>query len=318
MGQEGAVQLLAGELTLGDQLCHAPVFSLCVAFLLIAELSYYLSVIGHVGVKSKVVDAVLEGEYLRLTVELQIQRVCKFGDSLKAIPEVVFTWVHQVEIIHIAAVILYTQLSYYELVHSVKIEQSEALVYLITERYALALGAIYKQLAEPAYIGIVGEMILHNILQLLMEYVIEELRYVAFEDIALSPVSPIEVFHLFLESMQTKERSFSFLPGTVVTYKYFAETGQYHVVTQAMLYDLVLEGRSLNNALLGLIYLELVIVGYGISFIPQLLDESVYSLEGVDVKPGGAFLVALAAFCATEGFVHVFKVYDPLKIGHTA
>ena len=95
----------------------------------------------------------------------------------------------QIEIIHISAVVFDAQFPFDQLVHAVQVQQRKALVDLIAQRNAFALGAVNKQVAQPAYIRVMAEVVAYDILQLIVGNVIEELGKKSYFVRIVNPVN---------------------------------------------------------------------------------------------------------------------------------
>ena len=180
--------------------------------------------------KAQVTDAVLEWEYLCLSVQCQIQRVQIFLDHFQTVSQILLAWMDQIEVIHIATIVFNPQLVLYQLVHAVQIEQRKALIDLVPKGNALAFRAVNEQIAQPADVRIVAEVIIHNVLQLIVGDVIEKLRYIAFEDVTMESVFAVELPHLLTQSVQAKQSAFSFLSCAVIQNEHALQTRHDHIV----------------------------------------------------------------------------------------
>ena len=314
----GCPEFLHRQLPGGHQLGHLQELALRIALILVFHPADGRSVLSNVGMETQEADAVLEGEDLRLSVQRQLQRVQVRRYGFQAAAQVVLTLVDQVEIVHISAVELDTQLTQDQLVHTIQVQQRKSLIDLIAQRQALSLGAVDKQLTQPAYIRIVAKVIADDVLEPVVGNVIEKLGYVAFEDITLIAVPAVKLLHLLTEPVQGEQSAFSFLPGAVIQNEDFLHPGHQHIVAQTVLYDLILEACGLYHTLLRLVHLEFVVRGNCICLILQLVNEGVYAVQSGGMKPCRTFGVAFPASCPAEGSVHIVKVRNFFKFGHTA
>lgn len=157
------VEFLDRQAAGSDQLGHAHKLLLGVAFILIFEQPDRLAGTGDIRMKPEIIDAVLKRKDLGLSVEGQIQCFQIRSYNIKTMFQIFLAGVNQVKVIHIPAVIFYTQLMLYQLIHAVQVEQRKALVNLVTQRDAPTIGAVNKLITEPAHIGVISKVIMHNV-----------------------------------------------------------------------------------------------------------------------------------------------------------
>lgn len=192
----GCPEFLHRQFPGSHQLGHPQVFALSVALVLILHPADGRAVRCDIGVESQIADAVLKGEDLRLSIQRQIQGVKERRDRLLAMLQVFLTGVDQPEIVHISAVELDSQLALDQLVHTIQIQQRKTLIDLVAQRKSLALGAVDKEIAQPADIRIVAKVIADDVLEPVVGNVIEKLGYIAFEDVSLHTVPAVKLLHL--------------------------------------------------------------------------------------------------------------------------